>query len=361
MSNEILVLCDERDLEVGAAMRAELVQRGHDAHLEACDAAEEGLGARARESLARAAKVIVIVREGGRGNRLLHAAEDEARQGTVVFTLVADASPDGGVSARTHGRIESLGDTLASRGAADHRQSADPSRGSRTKLLALAAGLLVLAAILIPLLWMRGCAAPPAGGPPVVLTGMLSNSGWIVQFHLREEASLLEYKLPSDPDFVSTGDMGPTSGPDRDRPHAKLFATFPEVHGKVPIQVRYVTMTGARRGPYEAVFDPSAEAVASVKNILGMVPEWISFRLFSGRRLCYFSTLLSNKYALRSIRYGIDTDSPNRAVRFAPRDTPGIDNDDELLIDLPPDASSVTVEVVFLDGTSQKKRFPVRF
>ena len=359
MRTAILVLCDERDLPIGAAVRAELVSRGHDATLETCDAAEEGLGQKAREALANASKVVVVVREGGRGNRLLHAAEDEAPKDTTVVSVIADASPDGSVSARTHARIEALGDTLSPRAAPP--KVAAMKRTMRTRLAAIVAGALALFGVLAVVLWLRGPAVPLVGGPPVVLTGMLSNSGWIVQFHLREEASFLEYKLPSDPDFVSTGDMGPTSGPDRDKPHAKLFVILPEVQDRMPIQVRYRTLSGASRGPYEAIFDPHAEAVASVKKILTDVPEWISFRLFNGKRLCYFSTLLSYKYALRSIRYGLDNRALNRSVRFAQRTSPGIDNDDELYIDLPEDTSSVTVEIVFRDGTSQQKRFPVRY
>jgi len=361
MSNTILVLCDERDLPIGAAVRAELVQRGLDVSLETCDAAEEGLGSRARESLARASKVVAVVREGGRGNRLLHAAEDEARPGTLVVSLIADASPDGGVSARTHHRIEALGDTLSPGRGAPEKGSLRKKRSFRTRFAAILASALAVFAIIAAILWIRCSPGAPLSGPPVVLTGMLSNSGWIVQLHLREEASFIEYKLPNDPDFVSTGDMGPTSGPDRDKPHAKPFFILPDVRGRTPIQVRYRTLSGANRGPFEAIFDPDAEGVASVRKILSDVPDWISFRLFAGRRLCYFTTLVSYKYALRSIRYGIDNEPRTRTVRFAARATPGIDNDDELYIDLPSDASSVTVELQFRDGTSLEKRFPVRY
>ena len=360
MSNEILVICDERDLEIGAAVRAEIVQRGGDATLLACDAAEEGLGSKARESLGSAKKVIVVVREGGRGNRLLHADEDEARPGTTVMSMLADSSPDGGVSARTHGRIEALGRTLVP-GASDAR--APSKRGSRGRLFAIIAAVLVGIGVIAALLWPRGITPVTSAnnGPPVVLTGMLSNAGWMVYFHLKEDAATLEYKGPSDRDFVSTGDMGPLSGPERDKPHARLFATLPDLHGKVPFQVRYRTVAGEERGPYDVLFDVDAESVASVKKILGDVPEWISFRLFSGRRLCYFTTLLTYKYALRSVRYGLDTNALDRAVRFAAGDKPGVDSNDELFIDLPDDTSAVTVELTFLDGTTMKKRFPVRY
>ncbi len=353
MAKSILVLCDERDLEIGGALRKSLQGRGHEVTVEGCDAAAETLGGHARDALVAASKVVVVVREGGRGNRLLHAAEDEARAGTEVVSLLADPSPDGAVSARTNARIQVLAATLSG-GAAPAPREKKPAPW----LVALF-GAVVLA-IIVAVLLLRGAAAP-LDGPPVLLTGMLSNSGWMVTFHLPEEPAFLEYKLPGDPDFVSTGDIGPTSGPNMTAPHAKTTVILPDLHGRVPVQVRYRTTEGANRGPFEVVFDTTAESITSVKRVLKDVPEWVSFRLFSGRHLCYFSTLLVYKYAIRSIRYGIDNDDVNRTVRFTPRDVPGIDNDDELLIDLPERASTLLVEVTFLDGTTEKKRFPIRY
>lgn len=361
MTQEILVLCDERDLQIGAAVRAEIALRGGEAALETCDPSEESLGPRVRDALSRARKVIVVVREGGRGNRLLHAAEDEAPDGVSVASVLADATPDGSVSARTHARIRTLGDSLVAPGGASSGPTPRERARARKGLIALVLGAAAVFAIGLAILFLRGPSVTPLGGPPVVLTGMLSNSGWMVTFHLREEASRLEYKLPSDREFRSTGEMGPTSGPDRDKAHANLFATLPDLHGKVPLQVRYFTLGGAERGPFEVVFDVDEQSVSSVRKTMEMVPDWISFRLFDGRKLCYFSFLLSSKYAYRAIRYGVDTDTPNRSVRFSPGDKPGIAGDDEIFIDLPRDVSSVTVEVTFLDGTTAKKRFPVRF
>lgn len=352
MPRSILVLCDERDVDVADALREALRARGHEAKVEPCDAAAETLGAHARDRLAMAAKVIVVVREGGRGNRLLHAAEDEARAGTEVLPLLADPSPDGAPSDRTTARIQTLVATLFAGAPAPRKRSLVP-------WLAALFGAVVLA--LVVGAWLRCSPAAPPGGPPVVLTGMLSNAGWLVTFHLREEASVLEYKRPEDRDFVATGDLGPTSGPTMSQPHAKTYAVLTDLRGKVPFQVRYRTLEGVNRGPFDTVFDTDAESVSSVKGILRDVPGWVSFRAFAGRRLCYFTMLLTYKYALRSIRWGIDTDSPDRLLRFTPRGTPGIDNDDETLVDLPDRAGSVTVELTFLDGTTEKKRFQVQF
>jgi hypothetical protein len=109
------------------------------------------------------------------------------------------------------------------------------------------------------------------------------------------------------------------------------------------------------------VFDTVRESVASVKQTLGMVPEWVTFRDFSGKKLCYFTSLISDRYALSAIRYGIDTDVLDRSVRFTPGGTPGVSNGDEIYITLPPATQFVAVEITFLDGTkSQRKRFPYR-
>lgn len=355
MPKQVVILCDERDTEIAESIREALHGRGLSAAITACDAAAETLGAAPREAMVSGAAVVVVVREGGRGNRLLRAVEDETLADTPVLSLLADASPDAAVSSRTEARIRTLCESLsASLGAGS--SAAAPDR--RWQLAALIAAALLVVLVLLRF-WPGGL---PGGGPPVMLTGVLSSSGWMITFHLREEAGSLEYKRPTDAAFVATGDSGPGAGPNLGQRHAKTHVILPDVRGKVPFQVRYTTLDGAQRGPYEAVFDSTAEAVSSVKRMLGDIPEWIAFGSYSGRKSCYFSTLLTFKYALTAIRYGIDTAVPDRTVRFVPSDVPGIHNDDQIYIQLPDDASYVTIELVFRDATSLgPKRFPVKY
>jgi hypothetical protein len=358
MPKKIVILCDERDAEIAGAISAALESRGNTASILACDASAETLERRTREEMAGAALFVVVLREGGRGARLLRAIEDEARDRAAVFPLIADASPDAAVSARTGARIHTLVDSIA----APHGGAVTTKKpNTKWTLIAAAVAAVALVALLAALrFWPSG--PPLTGGPPVVLTGMRSNAGWIVTFHLKGDASQLEYKRPSDPDFVPTGDAGPGAGPNVGQPRAKTWVVLSDIRGRVPFLIRYKTLNGIERGPYEAVFDTTVQAVSSVKGALANIPDWISFRLFDGRRLCYFTTLVAQKYALRTIRYGIDSDVPNQTLRFVPSDTPGIHNEDQLFIDLPDDAGFVTVELTFLDDTKAgPKKFAVRY
>jgi hypothetical protein len=205
-------------------------------------------------------------------------------------------------------------------------------------------------------------AAPAAVVRPVVLTGTHLNTGtWIVHFHVTELASVIEYKHPGDADFVSTGTERQALDPSTNQPLARSHVQLADLRGQVPFDVRYRTRTGQLRGPYHVIFDTAAEAVAEVKQTLETFPDWVSFRNGPrGKRLCRFSLLIAQRFGLRAIRYGFDTDVPDRSLRFALDEAPGSGSDDEHEVEMPPGASSVTVEVVFRDGTRRKKRFPFR-
>jgi hypothetical protein len=197
--------------------------------------------------------------------------------------------------------------------------------------------------------------------PPLTLTGLPSTNGWLVTFQLPEEAYKIEYKRPVDADFLSTGFLPtgqapviPGSAPSG--PRANTTVAIPDLHGSVPLLVRYTTLQGVEKGPFEVVFDVTTQAVAAVKRTLAFVPEWISFRSLDGRTLCYFTTLVAQKYAFKSVRYGIDTDAPDRDLYFVPSDVVAINSSDQLFIELPRGARFVTVELVFRDDSVEGPR-----
>lgn len=215
----------------------------------------------------------------------------------------------------------------------------------------------LVAAAAIVFLLAAGAAVYVLRGPtpPVVLTGLLTSDGWLVTFHFGEGAAEIEYKLPSSERFERVPE--PLGG----RPPAETWTYLRGLRGRVPLLIRYKGLLGLRRGPYEVVFDTQEQAVRSVKGLLELSPKWVGFSERWGRRVCHFATLVSYKYALREIRYGVDA-QPHKRLSFMPRDYSAIDNVDESRIDLPDDAKLVTVELVFLDGSrSEVKSFPVPF
>jgi serine/threonine-protein kinase len=196
---------------------------------------------------------------------------------------------------------------------------------------------------------------------PVVLTGSHSNSGWIVMFHLAERTpAAIEYKHPGDADFVSTGFNRNALQDGTNEPLPKSFVILDDLKGRVPFDVRYRTRDGKVHGPFRVIFDTDAEFVANSKAHLDDLPQWLAFRDFGGKRLCYFTWLITERPGVRSIRYGIDSDVTDRTLRMSTTDSSGITNDDELYITIPATASFVTVEITFSDGTTKKKRLPNR-
>lgn len=357
MPRKIAVLCDERDAEVAESLRKTLESRGLSPRVVVCDASADALDRATREALSGASQIVVVLREGGRGTRLLRAVEDDARGSAEVLSLLADASLGSVVSARTAARIQTLGDSVV---AAANEGGGSSSAREASKKWPFFAAAIAIVMLITSLVFLRfwPTLVVPATEPPVAISGMMSSGGWLLTFHLREEARTLEYKRPSDTDYISTGQALPGFGPRGTVPRALMSVGVMDLRGRVPFSVRYTTLEGAERGPYEVVFDTTKEAVSSVKNVLTLVPEWISFRSFNGRMLCYFSTLLVYKYALREIRYGFDNAPATRRLGFVPSDAPGINNEDQLYIELPDDTSSVTVELVFLDDTTEgPKRF----
>jgi hypothetical protein len=350
MSHEIVIAYEERDALLAHTVSEALEAKGRSVWIAPRGVDEDGeLDAELTAALADARLALVIVAEGRAGGGLLRAVEERVRTEAVVLPFVGDSSAIGVSSLQTQGRVARAGETVARMlGAA----RATPSRSRRYPRVLAA---LVAAAALIGVIW-----ALWPSGPPVVLTGMLSNQGWMVNFHLREAATEIEYRRAGDADFVPLGPNRDLRREGTNTPLARTFVALDDLRGRVPFEVRYRNTWGRLKGPYPVVFDADAEAVASVKNVLTMVPGWVSLRLFNGKNLCYFSTLLSYKYALREIRYGVDADGPDRSVTFKPSDRPGIADGDLLYVELPREASFVTVELTFLDGTREKRRFPAR-
>jgi hypothetical protein len=205
--------------------------------------------------------------------------------------------------------------------------------------------------------------AKPAA-PPITVTGMASSSGWLVQFHLPPGARDVQYRLPDDRAFETLGSVSWIHDPTTQRPMAQTWVTIPfdRIPGPTTIEVRWVDADGIARGPTALRFEPASEAVASTRSILGMVTEWVAFRpgaeLRTNGTYLYFTTLLVYKYALREIRWSVDSEDLERRVHFTPSDRPGIANDDELYAVLPGRPGFVAVQLVYIDGsTSPIRRF----
>ena len=196
---------------------------------------------------------------------------------------------------------------------------------------------------------------PPAG---VGLTATPNGAGWLLLFRFPSPPVEVQYELASSPGYRSTGAV-PGSVDASGALLAKSYAMLgpDEVSGPTSVRVKYRLARGELQGPFELSFDPATAAVASARNTLDdLAPQWLSFREFDGRTLVYFTSLLVHKHALREIKVGLDEGALNQGVRFKPSSAPGLDSDDEMFRAIPPKTHSVSVQLVFRDGTSSTVR-----
>ena len=200
-------------------------------------------------------------------------------------------------------------------------------------------------------------------GDPVTLSGMPSNQGWIVMVQVREtELRGISVRIDQQGEFRSTGFEAARStrtGLPMPRSHFPLSDDL----ASHDIDVKYIDSRGVERGPFRLRFDAPTELVRSTRDVLSMV-RWIEFRAREdGRHIAYFTGLLSYKNAFREIRYSVDDERLERELEFSRvpnRALPGIDEGDQMMVDVPAGGRYVCVKLYYIDGSeSELGTFPV--
>jgi hypothetical protein len=190
-----------------------------------------------------------------------------------------------------------------------------------------------------------------------------TGAGWVLSFQLPAPPAELWYELASSPGFRQTGGQPGTVDPKTGAPLAKSYAVVgaDEIRGPTTVRVKFRRSGGSMEGPFEIPFDPDAQALTQARSALeDMAPHWVAFRDFNEQTLVYFTPMLTFKHALSEIRVGLDGGPLDRSVRFSPSRQPGVGADDEAFRALPPGVRSVSIELVFRDGSRLPARtFPV--
>jgi hypothetical protein len=195
----------------------------------------------------------------------------------------------------------------------------------------------------------------------VTLTGMPGNDGWLAVLVLADRtATELFYRLDGEAAFTSTGSTNITN--------PMTGAPLPNTTVRVPgafwqrrtLAVKYTDAKGREHGPFDVEFDARAQFLQFTKQALGNV-AWVTFQdLEPGRRVVYFTTLLSFKAALKEIRYSFDGDALDRTWPFTVRESEGWParmDADQLFVPVAPAARFVTVKIVYGDGSMDTRRF----
>ena len=194
----------------------------------------------------------------------------------------------------------------------------------------------------------------------VTLTGMPSNSGWSAVLILADRtATQVSYRLAGDANFTDTGSTG--------IPNVMTGAPLPNTTIQLPgpfwnkrtLAVKYTDVKGQEHGPYDLEFDPRAEFLRFTKQALASV-TWVTFQEQApGKRIVYFTTLLSFTAAFREIRYSFDSQALDRVFPFEAGEGNGwparVDTD-HLFEPVPPDTKFIAVKVVYVDGSTDTRR-----
>lgn len=308
----------------------------------------EGTSAPTRaQALASCRAVVVVLDNDGGAYGALDAG---ATWGVPVFVFGHENQSD---RARLHPFCERVAAAVST--AKTSLRSAPASR--RLLGVGVACGVAISALVFGGVSILQRSVLPiMAANDRIGMTATSTGTDWTLFFRLPVQPVELWYELASSPGYRPTGVLPEASAqgtPPLAKPYVILSAD--EVRGPTTVRVKFRRPGGPLEGPFEIPFDPQAQLIATARSALeDVAPRWISFAPMNGQVLVYFTALLVYKNAIREIRYGFDGAPLDRTVRLA--SAPGITSDDEVYRALPPDTRSVSVEVIFRDGT----RLPVR-
>lgn len=186
------------------------------------------------------------------------------------------------------------------------------------------------------------------------------NGGWTVVFSIADPTLGISWRMDEAGDFRETGfidTLDPRTRKRMPNPSIELPADAPAS----TIHVRYVDTNGETQGPFPIRFDPEAALVRDQRKILDMTAtSWLSFREFNGL-LVYYTHLMSYRCAIREVRVGIDSAVPDKVLKMPPcdpRDPSVIPREAQPYLKLAPATKSVSVELVYRDGSvSEIKSF----
>jgi len=201
--------------------------------------------------------------------------------------------------------------------------------------------------------------APDATNAPIAGFSR-HNGGWTVVFSLADPALVISWRVAGNSDFKDTGFMDALDPRTRKRipnPSIELDADAPAQ----TIEVRYVDSNCDMQGPFPIKFDPAQALFRDQRKILDMTASsWLAFRDYNGL-LLYYTHLVTYRCAIKQMRIGIDTSVPDKVIQLPPcdmRDPSSIPEKAQVLMKVPPQTQSVSVELTYLDGSlSEIKTF----
>ena len=200
-------------------------------------------------------------------------------------------------------------------------------------------------------------------GPPVHLSAMKSNTGWLISLQTRSQnVKEILYRVGPSGEYRSTGHIQQIDM-ETGLPRANPSFQLPVDQAPTPIFIKLRDANDQETGPFEVAFDPRAEAVRSAKHILQMNSNWVVFRPNSqGGVFMVFTFLQSYRDAMSEVRYSLDSRALDQRLPLgAPDPRNSITADTPSHITLPASTNTVFLQIHYADGTASEVRtFPVR-
>ncbi|MEO0438731.1 MAG: hypothetical protein AAF098_17685 [Pseudomonadota bacterium] len=196
---------------------------------------------------------------------------------------------------------------------------------------------------------------------PVSVSFGVNNSGYAVTVLIAEPAKEIFWRTGSSGELRSTGSTGQTNL-QTGLPAPKQFFNLPINQRDTTVEVSYLDLNDVEQGPFSFPFKGKKESADANQRILESTgTSWVSFRDFNGKRLLYFSHLMTYRGSLKEIRYGLNSGKPSRRYRFPAWRKAGIAPIDEktpLYIEVPRSTRYATVQLTYKDESkSAVQRF----
>jgi hypothetical protein len=188
------------------------------------------------------------------------------------------------------------------------------------------------------------------------------NSGWSVNLSFADPVTAISWRLGESGNFKETGFLDTLDPRTRKRmpnPSIDLASDTAEA----TIYVRYADLRGDWSEPFPVKFSPAAALERGHRQLLESTStSWLSFREFNGL-LVYYTHLMSYRCAIREVKVGIDSTTPDKALALPacdPRDPSAIPHSAQPYLKLPPATKFVSIELTYRDGSvSETKTFRV--
>lgn len=198
---------------------------------------------------------------------------------------------------------------------------------------------------------------PDAMDNPVKVNWMKSNLGWHGNIDITDTVLEIFWRPGTGGEFKSTGHHQHRSK-ETGYPIANPQVQLPFRDPPKTLDIKYRDISGAMRGPYTISFNPQTTSIDADKRILELTKNgWLAFRDFNGKRLVYFTHLMSYRGAISEIRYSLDGKALDRRHDFPPFDGQGtakITDDVPIYIEVPKSTQSVSVQVTYKDGSKSE-------